>query len=243
MPDGSAAASGHRRIDLDTVDSTNEDAFRRLAAGEATPLWITARRQSAGRGRSGRPWVSPVGNLHVSLALRVDLAPEARAKVGFVAGLALVEALEQVSDARFRLKWPNDVLVDGAKIAGLLLEARSADAIVIGWGVNVASAPTGTETPATSLSALGAEPAFETIVAELIRSFEGWWALFDHGAGFHDLRRAWLDWAHGVGGPIRVRQMSGERHGTFEGLDAEGRLVLRDADGGMTLVSAGDVFF
>jgi BirA family transcriptional regulator, biotin operon repressor / biotin---[acetyl-CoA-carboxylase] ligase len=234
-----------RVVVLDEIDSTNEEAFRRHAAGESGRLWVRARRQTAGRGRSGRSWVSPDGNLHVSLLLTEPLAPAERPRVGFVAGLALVEALEIVAEAAgpFRLKWPNDVLADGRKVAGLLLEARGPDALVVGWGVDVAGAPDGTETPATSLAARGAITTAEALHVELAIAFAGWWRVFDGGRGFPDIREAWKRWAHGIGGPLRVRHDGGWRHGTFVGLDAEGRLVLRETEGPVFTMTAGDVFF
>ena len=190
-----------RVVVLDEVDSTNEEAFRRHAAGEAGPLWLRARRQTAGRGRSGRAWVSPEGNLHVSLLLTEPLAPAERPRVGFVAGLAIVEALEIVAEAAgpFRLKWPNDVLADGAKVAGLLLEARGPDALVVGWGVNLAHAPRGTETPAASLADRGAPTTADLVQHELAIAFAGWWRVFDGGRWMMTADNAALHTIHHLG--------------------------------------------
>jgi BirA family transcriptional regulator, biotin operon repressor / biotin---[acetyl-CoA-carboxylase] ligase len=245
MLSNQAIEAGHRLKLFQTIDSTSEEAFRQFAIGETAPLWIVAEEQSLGRGRSGRVWSSPPGNLYASLLLTDPLPMSERARVGFVAGLALVEALEVVAQTAgpFRLKWPNDVMAGTAKVSGLLLEARGNDGLVIGFGVNTLSAPEHSETTAVSLRSRGASVDPQRLFHELSHAFVGWWRVFDHGRGFDEIRKAWLTWSYGLNQRLRVRHGAGDRYGTFEGLDAEGRLVLREDDGQIFIMTAGDVFF
>ena len=240
---------GYRHIALDRVFSTNDEAMARLRAGHPGNFVVTAHEQSGGRGRQGRTWASPRGNLYMSLALR-DPAPAARApQLGFVAGVALAEVLRTClgGDARLQIKWPNDILFDGAKLAGMLLEssmlAGGALGCVVGIGVNCRSHPTGLGYPATNLAAADAainDPA--SILADFTCRFEigvrGW----SGGSGFAAVRRAWLAMAAGLGEPIGITTPRGRLDGIFSDLDATGRLML-DTAGGMVAVEAGDVFF
>jgi BirA family biotin operon repressor/biotin-[acetyl-CoA-carboxylase] ligase len=235
---------------FERIDSTQDEAARLAEMGAAEGALVVAREQSAGRGRRGRAWVSPPGNLYLSLVLRPPGAVADGAQVGFAASLAVAEAASRVlpADAAVTCKWPNDVLVGGSKLAGLLLHSRAVagsgtlDWLVLGIGVNLVSHPAATEYPATSLAAAGAPgvtPAlFLPILAErLLAWYEAWRA----PAGFAALRAAWLARAHGLGGPIRVRLPSGEIEGRFAGLDAEGRLML-DGPAGRQHIAAAEIF-
>lgn len=228
---------------LDEVDSTNEEARRRAEAGEAGPLWITAARQTVGRGRRGRVWDSGSSNLAATLLLRPQ-APLA-AQLSFAAALAVAEmAAGFAPHAAITVKWPNDVLAHGRKLAGILLEAgpQEAEWLAIGIGVNLAEHPAETEFPATSLAALGVTPpSSDTALTLLAVRFAHWLSLW-RAQGFAPLRAAWLDRAGGLGLPIRARLPHGERHGAFEGIDATGALLLREASGLQT-ITAGEVFF
>jgi BirA family biotin operon repressor/biotin-[acetyl-CoA-carboxylase] ligase len=231
---------------LDEVDSTNDEARRRAAAGEAGPLWIMAARQTAGRGRRGRRWEGGEGNLAATLLLRFAALPAA-GQLGFAAALAVAEmAAHFAPKAAITVKWPNDVLADGRKVAGILLESGS-DAKAGGWlavgiGVNLARHPAGTEFPATSLAALGAAPpAPEAALEMLAGRFRHWHGLWQRG-GFVPLRAAWLARAGGLGRPIRARLPHEERHGAFEGIDMNGALLLRETMG-VRAIAAGEVFF
>jgi len=229
---------------FERIDSTNDEARRQALSGAPEFTLVLAREQSAGRGRRGNSWVSPAGNLHCSLLLRPKGSAAAAAQLGFAAALAAAETVERlVSAAAVAVKWPNDVLLGGGKVAGILLESRSAgdgiDFLVIGIGVNLAAHPADTPYPATSLAAWGAEVtpdrALPILGARLLAWYEAW------GRGFAALRAAWLARAAGVGGPIRVRLQEGEVAGRFDGLDETGRLLLGTAEG-RRAIAAGEVF-
>jgi BirA family biotin operon repressor/biotin-[acetyl-CoA-carboxylase] ligase len=229
------------------IGSTNAEALAR-ANGEA-PVWISADRQTEGRGRRGRPWRSEPGNLYASLLL-VDAGPSARLpELCFVAGLSLYDAVRAVTGLdplRIGLKWPNDVLVDGAKLAGILLEGtvrrdgRSATAI--GFGVNCAHHPQDTPYPATHLAAAGFPTAPTVLLSSLDRAFFGRLAQWRRGAGFADICDAWIRRAPGLGQKVTVRTGERETEGVFESLDLSGALILRRPDGTRERISAGDVF-
>jgi BirA family biotin operon repressor/biotin-[acetyl-CoA-carboxylase] ligase len=230
-----------------SLGSTNDEAMARARSGERGPLFIVAESQTGGRGRQGRVWTSPPGNLYASLLL-TDPAPLAViAQLGFVAGVALAEALRhRLGDDRLRLKWPNDVLFDGAKLAGLLLEsATMADgriACVIGFGVNCASHPDGLAYPATHLGQAAGTPITpEEVLSILGPSLELQLARWDRGAGFAAIRSAWLAIAAGLGDMIHVRCFSRTVTGTFHSLDSTGRLLVETAEGRVA-IDAGDVF-
>ncbi len=231
---------------FETLASTSDACMARARAGEDGPLWIMAQSQSAGRGRLGRAWSSPRGNLHASLLL-VDPAPMRIApQLGFVAGLALIDALRaQAPHALFALKWPNDVLCAGAKLAGVLVEGGGLldgrFAAVIGFGVNCAHHPADLPYAATDLAAQGAPCAPGALLERLVASFARRFAQWAGGEGFAGLRTDWLGCAANLGAPIEVRQGARVLNGLFETIDAEGRLILSGPDGRVAL-EAGDVF-
>ncbi|MBF9232517.1 biotin--[acetyl-CoA-carboxylase] ligase [Microvirga sp. BT350] len=248
-------SAGYRLLSLAVTGSTNDDALAAARSGDPGQLWVVAAEQRAGRGRHGRQWSSPPGNLYASLLLiepcEVAIAPQ----LGFVAGLALHEAVEAVTGLgapRLSLKWPNDLLLDGAKISGLLLEGhrteRGSLAIIIGFGVNVAFAPTGTPYPATTLQAvrpgLTREDVFLALSTAFGRTFAAWRASMRMNSTdpFGPIRRLWLERAAGVGSEVTLRLPSGEKKGIFEGLDRFGRLQLKGPAGG-EVIDAGDLYF
>jgi BirA family biotin operon repressor/biotin-[acetyl-CoA-carboxylase] ligase len=231
---------------LDTVDSTNAEALRRARAGERGPLWIVATQQTAGRGRRGRSWVSPPGNLHATLLL-TDPAPAAAApQLGFVAGLALHDAAVAASPAlapRLALKWPNDLLCGTRKIAGILIEGEGSPVTVaVGIGVNCRHHPDATEFPATDFVVEGTDVAPETLIDLLAAAMQVRLAQWNRGTGFAAIRAAWLARARGLGEPIRVRLAERETTGAFDTIDEAGRLVLRAVDGSLEAIAAGEVF-
>lgn len=243
-----ADAAGVRLIAYETLPSTNAEALALARAGERGPFWITAERQTAGRGRRGKVWTSEPGNLYASLLL-TDAAPAGHLpELCFVAALALLDAVHEVAPkltAQLKLKWPNDLLRGGAKIAGILIEAEttgSRTTSVVGIGVNCAHHPAGTAYPATDLAASGVAvtPAalFRTLTGTMVARLAQW----DRGAGFSAIRAEWLSHAAGVGGDIVVRLPDRELSGRFEALDPAGRLMLRLPTGHLEAITAGEVF-
>jgi BirA family biotin operon repressor/biotin-[acetyl-CoA-carboxylase] ligase len=245
--DPTARAAGMRHIAYEAIGSTNAEALARARANERGPLWITARTQSAGRGRRGSPWVSAPGNLFATLLLSEPSPMEFAPQLSFVAVLAAHDAVTGCAPALgplTQLKWPNDVLVGGKKIAGLLIEGESEpiNSVAIGIGVNCVSHPAGIAFPATDLAAEGAlvTPAalFGALTAAMIRRLAQWQA----GTGFASIRADWLARAAGMGEPIRVRLPERELDGHFQGLDTAGRLLVAVAGGGAEAITAGEVF-
>jgi BirA family biotin operon repressor/biotin-[acetyl-CoA-carboxylase] ligase len=241
--DPAATAAGARLVSFEAIDSTNAEALRLARAGEPGPLWLTARSQNAGRGRRGRTWVSEPGNLYASLLLTDPSPPDRAAELSFVAALALHDAIAGGIPGlatRLMLKWPNDLLIDRNKCAGILIEGEGS-AVVIGIGVNCVHHPAATSHPATDLAAAGVRASPETLLAPLSRAMVVRLAQWNRGTGFAAIRADWLARAAGLGKPIRVTLAEGELAGQFETIDQTGRLVLRLANGTMQAVAAGDV--
>lgn len=243
-----ASRSGFTLEHHETIGSTNDRAMDYLRDGGASRHFVVAREQRGGRGRLGRVWISEPGNLYASLAL-IDPAPQAFAfQLGFVASLAIYETLlaSGVRQERISLKWPNDVLLDKQKISGILIEGsvlrEGHIGVVIGCGVNVFHHPTDTLYPVTDLRASGLLLSVEEVFSTFSQAFAEALALYDRGAGFQSVRDKWLRSAHGLGGPIVVRDRNEERPGLFKGLDDEGRLLLEHS-GHIEPVIAGDIFF
>lgn len=229
------------------IGSTNDAALAHARAGRGN-VWVVAGMQATGRGRSGRVWSSPHGNLHASLALVDPCASRVAPQLGFVAGVAIHAAAEKLTAAgpRLRLKWPNDLLLDGAKLSGLLVEGgqdgQGRLVVAVGIGVNCIAHPSDTPYPAIDLAAAGLASDADELFAALRTEFAERLALWNRGAGFPAIRAEWLGRAHGLGAPIRVRRPDGERSGVFRDIDADGRLLL--ACGSETIsIEAGDVFF
>lgn len=234
------------------LDSTNAEARRRAEAGETGPLWITAARQLQGRGRRGRAWETGNGNLAATLLTTTDRAPAEAANLSFVAALAVADlAASVVPETLVRLKWPNDVLVDGRKVSGILIESGSLPFerlwLAIGIGVNLATPPEAPERPATALADhlrpdLAASPdpaaALEALAASLAE-----WARRWEAYGFAPIRQAWRERAFGLGQPCTARLAIETFEGVAEDLDDTGALVLRRSDGTRRTITAGDVFF
>jgi BirA family biotin operon repressor/biotin-[acetyl-CoA-carboxylase] ligase len=209
-------------------------------AREGAPegLWLRAERQTGGRGRQGRDWHSPSGNLYASTLVRLRPGDPAAATLALVAAVALQEVISAYAPVhQVLIKWPNDLLVEGEKLSGILLE-RADDAVVIGIGVNLASHPEGLDRPVTSLATLiGAAPHPATFLETLADSFARWLGRW-RGEGLASVRSKWLAAAHPIGTALATS--AGE--GLFEGLDETGALRLRLADGASHVIHAGDVF-
>ena len=240
------------RLALATVDSTNAEAARR-AATTPGPVWILAAEQTGGRGRRGRPWASPRGNFHATLLMRPPGPPEVVALRSFAAALALREACVALTGLpqAFRLKWPNDVLLNDGKLAGILLESAGQGAgvahLAIGIGVNLIAVPPlaaveeGAVPPVSLLAETGLRIAPTAFLEALAPAYARWETLFVT-EGFAPLRAAWLAHAARLGEPIRARTGVSTREGIFETVDATGALVLRTRDGTLAIPAA-EVFF
>jgi BirA family biotin operon repressor/biotin-[acetyl-CoA-carboxylase] ligase len=242
--------------------------MRRLKGGDPGRLWISAANQTAGRGRRGRAWTTPSGNLSVSLALVLSISPGEAATLGFVAGLALGTTLHYVlpelavrmapggADSggqqgeplgRVAVKWPNDVTFGGRKLSGILLEAEPLGdgrlGVVIGIGVNVVEAPEGLPYPVASLKDFGFQVTADTILDKLIEVWPGLYVVWLEDGGFAKIRAGWLGFAQGLGQPVAVSLGSRVIRGTFETIDETGRLIVRDDSDVRHAIAAGDVHF
>jgi BirA family biotin operon repressor/biotin-[acetyl-CoA-carboxylase] ligase len=241
-----ATAAGVRLVAHEVLGSTNAEALSLARQGERGPLWVTADRQSAGRGRRGRAWISPPGNLYASLLLTGPAAAEHWPQLSFVAALAIHDAVVEVAadlKPQLAIKWPNDLLLAGAKFAGILIEGEGdVNAVAVGIGVNCASHPADTDFPATDLAAAGATVSPATLLSALSIKMLGRIAQWNAGEGFSTIRADWLARASGMGEDVRVRLAERELVGRFEALDEAGALVLRLPDGSTTTIAAGDVF-
>jgi BirA family biotin operon repressor/biotin-[acetyl-CoA-carboxylase] ligase len=242
----SPATEDVRHIALETVGSTNAEALARARAGERGPFWITAVTQTSGRGRGGRTWVSPPGNLYATVLLTEPCTPAQAPQLAFVSGLALHDAVARCAPglaAKLALKWPNDLLLGGAKLAGILIESESGPAfsVAIGIGVNCASHPDDTPYPATDLRRAGADIAPATLLSALSASMQRRLSQWQRGDSFAQVRADWLARAAALGEQIKVRLPDREFAGRFGGLDDAGRLLV-EQDGQLVPVTAGDVF-
>jgi BirA family biotin operon repressor/biotin-[acetyl-CoA-carboxylase] ligase len=233
---------------FDEIDSTILEARRRAERGDLGPVWLVARRQSAGRGRRGRPWSSLEGNLFATYLFATTRAPAEIALLGFAAGVAIAEAVEAVAGSgAVTLKWPNDVLIDGAKAAGIMLDSGALSAggawAALAFGVNLAAAPEGLDQQTMSLRAVlppdVAAPEPGAFLAIVRPRLEAWDARLQ-SEGFEPLRRAWLARAHGLGRDARVIQGETIFEGRIAGLSPHGELEL-DTAAGRRLIAAGDV--
>jgi BirA family biotin operon repressor/biotin-[acetyl-CoA-carboxylase] ligase len=240
---------GHRLLALDAIDSTNDEAQRLAATGEHGPLWVWAQSQEKGRGRHGRGWVSKPGNLYLTHMFPLAAKPAVAAQVGFVAALAVrdfaLAALGEKFSDSVVLKWPNDVLIDGAKFSGILAETASSTTsgtltILLGCGINLVHAPEGTPYPVTALSRIGAEISPAEALESFSDYFQHWFEVWDNGAGFEKIRAAWLSHAMGLGSLVR-----GENglEGSFTGLAENGAMIVTLASGEKRILHAGEVRF
>lgn len=258
-----AAAAGYRLESHETIGSTNARALELGATGDHGRLWVVSARQESGRGRRGRVWATPEGNLAATQLILTDRNLAMAATLGFVAGLALSQALEALvpnhrvsiaadgadgaAGGRFELKWPNDVLSGGAKLAGILLESAlvSGDraAVAVGIGVNVVAHPEDLPYPATSLAAMGSTADAATLFLALSDAWMHNLAIWDEGRGLETIRKLWLERAAGLGGQVAVRVDGAVVRGIFETIDADCRFVIRDETGAYIRIAAGDVHF
>lgn len=243
----SALAQNYRLLVHEEAGSTNDEAMSLAREGAPGRTWVIARAQSSGRGRHGRHWVSPPGNLYASLLLVDEVPARYAPQLGFVAGVALAHALRKcVAHEYLRLKWPNDILFDGAKLAGILLESAELPggrfACVIGFGVNCAAAPRDLPYRAAALAEIGAPShAPQDVLLHLSDAIVGALAQFAGGAGFETIRAEWLELAAGLGAPIKVDMAKESLSGIFRTIDSSGRLIV-DTANSTRIIEAGDVW-
>lgn len=255
-----ATLDGYRLEAHETVGSTNALALERARQGDPGRLWIVSKRQESGRGRRGRAWESPYGNLAATLLWVGRGELKLAATLGFVAGLAVSDALAAVvpqgrvgvdgggqGGTRFELKWPNDVLADGAKLVGILLESSLLDddcyALAIGIGVNVVAHPEGLPYPAISLAGLGSNADAETLFLALSDAWNANARDWNEGRGLARIRDRWLTRAAGLGSDVAVRVDGNVVRGVFETIDDDCRFVIRSQSGEAVRIAAGDVHF
>jgi BirA family biotin operon repressor/biotin-[acetyl-CoA-carboxylase] ligase len=234
---------------FDELDSTNAEAKRRGDAGDWGPMWITASKQSAGRGRRGRNWETGAGNLAATFFYATERSAAEIAQLSFVASLAVADlAGFFVPASLVSVKWPNDVLIAGKKTAGILIESSARPGgghwVAVGIGVNLARAPASTPYPATAFSEhmRTPSPSPTDALATLVERFDRWRSLWDR-AGFSPIAEAWTIKAHGLGTPCTARLANETIEGVAEGIDIDGALRLRLAPGRLRRITAGDVFF
>jgi BirA family biotin operon repressor/biotin-[acetyl-CoA-carboxylase] ligase len=243
------AREAFHHIALESADSTNNQAALLLQKGTADQTVVTAKIQTAGRGRYGRQWVSEEGNLFASLILKPGGDTATWGQLGFVLSLGIADALLKILPERdVRVKWPNDVLVGGRKIAGVLLEikpdAKGNDGLIAGFGVNCVSHPAKADTPATNLTAeLGGEVAPERVLEGVLEAFGGHYGLWQE-KGFAAIRPLWLARAKDLNKQVSVRFAGKEIKGEFVDIGSDdGALYIRKPDGETERLSAGDVYF
>ena len=242
--------AGWRHLALTAVGSTNDEALRLANQGQPGRVWVTAQSQETGKARRGRDWASPPGNLYASLLL-IDPAPSDQLRtLPLVVSLALHKSLAVVAPSienDLRIKWPNDVLLGGKKLSGILLEAANDKfgrlAVVIGCGVNCAHYPDNPLYPATALRDHSIDIKPEVLFLALARSLAKELRIWAQGAGFSIIRKEWLERTAGLGGLITARFPDSELTGTFIGLDGDGYLLLEARDGTISQISAADIFF
>ncbi|MBY0354815.1 MAG: biotin--[acetyl-CoA-carboxylase] ligase [Rickettsiales bacterium] len=234
----------------DVVDSTNEEARRLAQGGASHGAVIWAKQQTRGKGRMGRPWISDEGNLFVSLLLQPKVPLADAAQFSFVTAVAVAEALQPVvaEVGALTLKWPNDILLNGRKLGGILLETEPTEDgkgfwLIVGVGINVETCPPDSEVlyPATCLKQAGIEIISAKIVLSrllphFVECYDRWIA-----AGFAPIREQWLALAHGVGEQTKVVSGKDEYSGVYLGIDALGRMQMTLADGTLMHLTSGDV--
>ncbi|MEG9883667.1 MAG: biotin--[acetyl-CoA-carboxylase] ligase [Hyphomicrobiales bacterium] len=241
--------AGYRLIVFDEIDSTNREAARLAQAGETGPVWVWANAQTKGQGRADHSWVSERGNLYATLMTGFSRARPT--ELGFAMALALYDAaarcLPDRANAPLALKWPNDLLVDGTKTAGILLETvgrRENDGVVLvaaGFGLNVTRKPAIAGCRLACLADFGAKAGVADALDYLAASVETWLTRWDNGRGFAAIRQSWLARAHGLGRPMTVRTGQRRQEGVFEDLAPDGALLLRLGNGRLKRILAGDI--
>ena len=248
----STLMNDYHLLSYDVLDSTNDEAKRLAAGGGAHGAVIWAKRQTDGRGRMGRNWVSAEGNFFVTVLLKPHVPLAECAQLSFVAAVAVAETIEGIVERPkdIACKWPNDILCSGKKLGGILLESFSTESgagatpwVAVGVGINIDSAPEHVMFPAICLREAGVELISAKIV--LSRFLHHFIHRYDEWAnqGFGGIEKAWVSRSYHLGKPIEVLVGDTQHKGTYEGIDKVGRLLLRDKKGKLAEIMAGDVFF
>lgn len=226
-----------------TIDSTNLEAHRLFEAGAHGPLFLLADEQTAGKGRLHRNWASFRGNCYSTLILPLQIDVQVVPQIGFVVALAVADVVRKHSHAIPHLKWPNDVLVNGAKIAGILCEVLSTHplTLAIGCGINVAHSPSGLAYPATCLIAEGATTDRDAVFQSYRDALSYWLQMWDNGQKFSAIRSAWIEHAIGIGETVTMTTGTQHLTGNFETITEQGAIVLKSADGSPQILHAGDL--
>jgi BirA family transcriptional regulator, biotin operon repressor / biotin---[acetyl-CoA-carboxylase] ligase len=222
----------------ESLGSTNDEAMRLAREGAADGTVVHADEQTAGRGRFARRWSSPPGNLYLSIVLRPDPPLSRWPEIGFIAALAVADAVEGMlpNQLRATLKWPNDVLLPDGKVAGILLE-HAEDALILGVGINVLEAPPGT--PASTIVGSGGIASVDGMRGKLLTALASWFDVWQQD-GFPPIRAAWLSRAHPAGTKLRLTLGDRVVEGGFSDIDEAGALII-DTDEGRQRYTAGDV--
>ncbi|MEM7302477.1 MAG: biotin--[acetyl-CoA-carboxylase] ligase [Pseudomonadota bacterium] len=244
-----AGLPGWRHEHFQTIGSTNIECLSRAEAGDEGRLWITAAEQVAGKGRRGNHWVSETGNLYASVLLIDRIWKQRVTTLPFVAALAAHDAIgraAEVGHPDLSIKWPNDILWQRRKLAGILLERTpfgdQQAAIVVGFGINCTHSPSGTPYPTTSIREMGRDVSADDLLPHLAKAFAETLAVWEQPNGFEVVRSDWLNRASGLGEKISVRLPAETLTGIFHTIDSEGQLQLF-MDNKTRSISAGEVFF
>lgn len=235
-----------RIVEFETIDSTNSEAHRRAAAGERGPLWIRSDAQQTGRGRSGRPWSSPPGNLSATFLFSPTCPRPSFHQLSFVAGLAGYDAIAPhlTDTSALQLKWPNDLLIANAKVGGILIESSSYGrdtVVIIGVGLNIVVTPDIKDRAVTQIDRHGQAPPAAAVLLELNAALLHWLQTWNNGANFDLIRQSWLQRAHKIGQPLAVNTNEQALEGTFQGLADNGALLLALPSGEIRRIEHGDV--
>jgi len=235
-----------RRLHLPEVDSTNDEALRRATSGEGAPFWLTADRQTGGKGRRGRSWISDGGNLFATLVYPAGLLPAEIGRLPLVTAVVVHATLGNLlaENADLKIKWPNDVLIGGRKISGILIEQHQIGdqaLVAIGIGINIQSRPEIENYPTACLADWRADLTADLVWSELDHQFARWIAVWSAENGFGSVRTQWLLHAAGFGEAIVIAGEKGSKAGIFDSLDENGYLILRHDDGSVERIATGDV--
>jgi BirA family biotin operon repressor/biotin-[acetyl-CoA-carboxylase] ligase len=239
-------STGNRVIHFESIDSTNLEAARRAAAGEKGPLWLWADRQTGGKGRLGRTWISEPGNLYATILFSSSAPPENASQLSFVAALAVHDVVQALLPGKaVKIKWPNDLLIEGAKVCGILAEVLRTNplTVAVGCGLNIAHAPKDTPYPATALAHHGAAPPLDVALREIDATLANRLNVWNDGQGFEKIRSAWKKVAIGMGFPAEARIGSETLNGIVRGLAPDGALIFELRDSTQKLIHAGEVRF